>query len=323
MPRARRADNLNADGAPPPSRYAAIDVGSNTVHLLVAECDGKSLRAITDESTRLGLGADVARGRAITPAKMSVAAATVRSYVIRAQKERARIIVLLGTQAVRAAVNGDRVAEAVERAAGLPLHVVAPAVEARLGYLGTTLDRPDKRPRLVVDIGGGSTQLLFAGAGGAHHFLGSLPVGSVALPTRYLLHDPPSKPARERLELAVREAVATLDLERVTKLEPEYGVLIGGVGRRMARAGRLGSNEPLVRLWVERLVDAVLSVSAETMEVFGAARLEDVDMIRAGAVILREAMSAFQLQYCVVSSNGIREGAVLAMARGEDVLRGG
>jgi exopolyphosphatase/pppGpp-phosphohydrolase len=91
------------------------------------------------------------------------------------------------------------------------------------------------------------------------------------------------------------------------------------VGRRLRRAGRLSSGEPLVRLWIERLVDAVLTVNAETMEVFGAARPEDVDMVRAGAVIIRELMAAFELQYCLVSSNGIREGAVLALARGEEV----
>ncbi|HLG71703.1 MAG TPA: hypothetical protein VK009_14890 [Chloroflexota bacterium] len=303
-------------------RFGAIDVGSNTVHLLVAECDGKTLRAVTDESTRLGLGADVARGRAITPAKIAAAAATVRSYVVRAQKERAKELWLVGTQAVRAAVNGDKLAKEVERAAGLPLHVIEPAVEARLGCQGTTLDKTERTSRLIVDIGGGSTQLSFAAADGKFRFLGSLPVGSVALPTRYLLHDPPSKLARERLELAVREAVATLDLETVTHLQPEYGILIGGVGRRLARAGRLGSGEPLVRLWVERLVEAVMGVSGETMEVFGAARLEDVNMIRAGAVILREAMAAFELQYCRVSNNGIREGAILSMARGEDVISG-
>jgi exopolyphosphatase/pppGpp-phosphohydrolase len=58
------------------------------------------------------------------------------------------------------------------------------------------------------------------------------------------------------------------------------------------------------------------------MEVFGAARFEDADMIRAGAIILREVMATYGLQYCVVSSFGIREGAVLALARGEEIGSG-
>ncbi|MFI5266142.1 MAG: Ppx/GppA phosphatase family protein [Chloroflexota bacterium] len=370
--------------------FAAIDVGSNTIHLLVAECNGRTLASLVDQSARLRLGADVARGRAITPSKMALAATTVSDYVITAQQHRAQTILLMGTQAVRAATNGPDLVRTIERATGLPLKVLSPKAEARLGCLGTQLDAPDAEPHLILDIGGGSTQLSLAEGSDQLRFLGSLPVGSVSLATRFLLHDPPTKHARSQLEPAVRDAVAAISLadppassgqatagakqtgERSvgTAIEapvsprspghgnageqpgeecggtastpghsyadepagqpsggvaadspsaPGYGIIIGGVGRRLRKAGRLSSGEPLVRLWVERLVDAVMSVSAETLEVLGAARKEDVDMIRSGAVILREVMHAYGLQYCLVSNNGIREGAVLALARGEEV----
>jgi exopolyphosphatase/pppGpp-phosphohydrolase len=302
-------------------RFAAIDVGSNTIHLLVAECNGRTLDPLVDQSARLRLGADVARGRAITPSKMALAATTVSDYVITAQQQRAQTILLLGTQAVRAATNGPELVQAIERATGLPLQVLSPGAEARLGCLGTQLDAPDEQPHLILDIGGGSTQLSLAEGGGQLRFLGSLPVGSVSLATQFLLHDPPTKHARGQLEPAVHEAVAAVASPPVPL--PGYGIIIGGVGRRLRKAGRLSSGEPLVRLWVERLVDAVMAVSAETLEVLGAARKDDVDMIRSGAVILREVMHAYGLQYCLVSNNGIREGAVLALARGEVVGDGG
>jgi len=243
---------------------------------------------------------------------------TVRGYVIRAQQLRARSIALIGTQAVRSAANGHELVAAIQQGTALPLHVVDPAIEARLGFLGTTLDLPDQRPRLIVDIGGGSTQLTLVDAQDQTHFDHSLPIGSVALPTQFLRHDPPTKGDRERMELAVLQAVGVVS-QRASEREvaPEHGILVGGVGRRLRRAGRLATAEPLVRLWIERLADVAMSVSAAAMEVFGAARFEDADTVRAGAVILREVMNAYELQYCLVSSNGIREGAVLALAREE------
>ncbi|MBV8085638.1 MAG: hypothetical protein JO247_12575 [Chloroflexi bacterium] len=302
------------------TRYAVIDVGSNTVHLLVADSNGRALTAIDDESTRLRLGAEVAHSGALDRGKIRLAVQTVRGYVTRGQQLRCKTICLVGTQAVRSASNGEELASAVQTSTDLPLHVIDPAFEARLGYLGTTLDVPDQRARLVIDMGGGSTQLTLADASGEAHFVQSLPIGSVALPARFLRHDPPRKLERESMELAVHQAVGVLNVHpnpahRIVR--PEYGVVVGGVGRRLSRAGRLEPPEPLVRLWIERLADAAMTVSAEAMDVFGAARFEDADMVRAGAIILREVMASYGLQYCVVSNYGIREGAVLALARGE------
>ncbi|MBV8086841.1 MAG: hypothetical protein JO247_18705 [Chloroflexi bacterium] len=303
------------------ARFAVIDVGSNTVHLLVADSNGRTLTALDDESTRLRLGAEVAQGGALDRGKIRLAVQTVHGYVSRAQQLRCRTICLVGTQAVRSASNGAELAEAVRLNTGLPLYVIEPAVEARLGFLGTTLDTADERVRLVIDMGGGSTQLTLAEGNEQAHFLQSLPIGSVALPTKYLKHDPPRKLERESMELAVHQAVGVLNVHPAHQraVHAEYGVVVGGVGRRLGRAGRLEPAEPLVRLWIDRLANVVMTVSADAMEVFGAARFEDADMIRAGAIILREVMATYGLQYCVVSNYGIREGAVLALARGEEI----
>jgi len=305
------------------SRYGVIDVGSNTVHLLVADSDGRSVDAVEDESTRLALGEEVALLGQLDPGKIKLAAETVRAYVMRAHQLRASTVCLVGTQAVRAASNGKDLVRAVEKATDLQLRVIEPGVEARLGFMGTTLDVPDKRPRLIVDIGGGSTQLLLADARGVPHFDQSLPIGSVALPARFFRSDPPRKQERDRMQLAIQQAVGLVNqLNRPGGVVPEYGIVVGGVGRRLRRAGRLQSGEPLVRLWIERLADVCLSVSSEVLEVLAAARPEDVNMVRAGGSILREVMSACHLQYCLVSSYGIREGTILALAREESFFRG-
>ncbi|HLY67140.1 MAG TPA: hypothetical protein VKU60_16510, partial [Chloroflexota bacterium] len=298
------------------SRYAVVDVGSNTIHLLIADSNGRTLATIDDQSTRLRLGEDVAHGGSIDRGKIQLAVDTVSGYVKLAQRAGAKMTCLLGTQAVRAATNGSELAESIQRATAVPLLVIDPSTEAQLGYLGTTLDVPVKRPRLIMDIGGGSTQLLLVESGSRTNFLGSLPIGSVSLPARFLRNDPPRRQEREAMELAVMQAAGSV-AQRRTGPAAQYAVLIGGAGRRLRRAGRLDDEEPLVKLWVERMAETLLTISAEAMEMLGAVRFEDADMVRAGAVVLREVMNACNLQYCLVSENGIREGAVLTLARGQ------
>ena len=297
-----------------------VDVGSNTIHLLAAESDGVSLKALDDESTRLRLGRDVARFGEIGPEKLALALQTLTEYVDRARDLGAKTISLIGTQAVRSAANGPEFAQQVGAATGLSLTTISPAAESRLGYLGTMLDTPAERPRVIIDIGGGSTQMLLVDEKGRSRFVRSLPVGSVVLPALLIAHDPPNRAERGALLQAVSDAMEQVRLLAETgSVTPEYGVAIGGVARRLRRAGRLASGEPLLRHWVERLVPVALRVSSEAMEVFEAVRHDDADIVRTGAVIMRELMRIWSLEYCIVSDNGIREGAVLALARGEDV----
>ncbi|HEX6513863.1 MAG TPA: hypothetical protein VF157_16285 [Chloroflexota bacterium] len=299
-----------------------MDVGSNTVHLLIADSNGRKVAPVDDQSTRLRLGEDVARCGHFQPEKVTLAIETMQAYAERAARSGAKTICLLGTQAVRAAANGNQFASDVEQELSLPLRVISPSTEAQLGYLGTTLDVPERDAHLVVDIGGGSTQLLLA-KGGATTFVGSLAgIGSVTLPARSIHHDPPREAEREHMDLTIRQALGILAHPDGGHVRPRFGVIIGGAGRRIRRAGRLGPKEPLVRSWVQRMADAALAASTEMMDVFGAVRPEDADIVRTGALVLRHVMDAFDLQHCYVSDNGIREGAVLALARGEGIPNG-
>lgn len=302
---------------------AVIDIGSNTVHLLVARSDGTGLSPLDDESRRLRLGADVSHEGRIGPEKSAAAVATVCEYVDRARSLGAGGIQLLGTQALRAAGNGPELAQTIELASGLPVHIVSSVTEARLGHLGATLDAPGERPRVVVDVGGGSTQIVQVDDEGNAQWTRSLPMGSVTLPARMSWQDPPLAQEREAAEELVREAVDSAGLALASGSGPEYAVGIGGVARRLRRAGRLARGEPITLVWLERLVSIAMEVRSEVLEVLGAARADDADMIRAGSTILREVMRALTLQSCLVSDFGIREGAILQMARGQPLANGG
>lgn len=302
------------------ARFAVVDVGSNTIHLLVADCDGQRLTRLNRESVRLRLGADVARSGFIDPEKVNAAVQVVRLFVGRATRFESDSVTLIGTQAVRAAQNGVHLAREVQRATGLPLQVIDPRAEARLAYLGTTLDYPGERPRLIVDVGGGSTQLLTVDEQGQCHSTHSVPVGSLNLPMRYLLHDPPTARELGRLERAV--LCALQDAQHALRgggMRPEYAVATGGVARRLRRAGRLAAGEPLTLAWLERFVPVAFSVNAEALDVVGAVRTVDADMVRAGAVVLRDVLQGCGIRYCGVSDHGIREGAVPCLARGQHI----
>ena len=112
--------------------------------------------------------------------------------------------------------------------------------------------------------------LLVADENDQTEFLDSLPLGSVTLPTKFLRHDPPRKAERDGMEMAIRQGVGSVQQRDATQDPIELGVLVGGAGRRLRKAGRLNRKDPLVRLWVERLAASVMTVTTEAMEIFGA-----------------------------------------------------
>src|SRR5262245_32425251 len=117
--------------------FAAIDVGSNTIHLLVARWSGTALVPLDDRSDPRQLGADLAPRRAIGAAKLRATAGTIRAYVARAEALGARDVQILATQAVRAARNRPKVISVLEKASGTRVVVLDPAREAYLAVLAT------------------------------------------------------------------------------------------------------------------------------------------------------------------------------------------
>lgn len=302
------------------ARYAVADVGSNTLHLLTAKSDGAHLRPLHEESVRLRLGADVARAGAISTGNLEAALLAIERFVTRAKRAGVETMRLLGTQPIRGAANARSLAKAVQRGTGLRLHTLTPETEALLGYVGTTIDHPGLRPGLIVDIGGGSTQVSIVDKKERFRFSCSVPVGTINLPVRFLEHDPPRPDEVEALVSAVNHAVAPIG-QRVLEagIELDRGVLIGGLARRLHRAGRRAQGASLTRSWLERFQTAAMEISGDGFEALGAARQDEIDMLRAGSTILLALMHSCRVPAFSVSRYGIREGAVLLLARGRDV----
>jgi len=225
---------VNAKG----TRLAAIDVGTNTTRLLVAEVGPKGLTELDRRLlfTRLGEGLDATGG--LAPAAIARTVAAVADLAGIAKGLGAEAIRVAGTSAVREAANGEELRAAVAAATGATLEVVAGEAEAALSFAGATGDLPPGR-YLVCDIGGGSTELaLGAAPSGMIEGRISLPLGVVRLTERHLRNDPPL-PA----ELAALEADVDAALDRAVPALPNAvsAQLVGVAGTITSLAAiRLG-----------------------------------------------------------------------------------
>jgi exopolyphosphatase / guanosine-5'-triphosphate,3'-diphosphate pyrophosphatase len=294
---------------------AAIDLGTNTSRLLVADVAGGRLRELQRETriTRLGEGVD-RRGR-LLPAPIARVRNALTDYRRTAESLHAERTLLIATSAVRDAENGEAFLGEIEWSYGFATRLLSGDEEAELTLLGVSSGRPVDERTLVLDIGGGSTELI---AGGFHE---SLELGSVRHTERFLHTDPPAP--RELAECA--EAARSVLAEGVPEEVLDHvrdGIGVAGTvttlaaldlglaaydrarvhGHRLSRAG--------ARRQLERLAALPL---AERRRV-PALEPERAPVIVAGAVILVELLEHVRLDAVEVSEHDILDGAALAAA---------
>jgi len=301
-------------------RVAVIDVGSNSSRLLVADVADGRVEKVERQSrvTRLGRGVDLTgqlSGEAI-----EAACEAIGDYVEICEKTRPEAIATVATSAVRDAANGAAfVAELRERFA-LSARVLDGEEEARLTYLGATHEQPPREPTLVIDIGGGSTELI-VGAGQEIAFEQSLQAGVVRHSERHISSDPPTTPELEALAADIRGQV-----EAAISSEPQAsavaGVAVAGTPTSLAAIelelepydpeqvhGHVLSLEAIQHM-LSRLAATPL---AEREQITGL-HPDRAPTIIAGVVILVEAMRAFELDRIRVSEHDILYGTAIATA---------
>jgi exopolyphosphatase/guanosine-5'-triphosphate,3'-diphosphate pyrophosphatase len=194
-------------------RLAAVDIGTNSVLLLVAEpgADGK-LRPLLEEAeiTRLGRGVD--RTGLLSPEGMSATLAVLERYVQQARGVGAVEIVVTATSAARDARNGEEFLQAARTRAGVEVRVISGEEEAGLSYRAAGEDfagEAEGRPLLVIDVGGGSTEFVL-GKGRVVSLARSLDIGSVRLTERCIRSDPPAPVEQAAVRRVVEESLRTL-----------------------------------------------------------------------------------------------------------------
>jgi exopolyphosphatase/guanosine-5'-triphosphate,3'-diphosphate pyrophosphatase len=289
----------------------AIDVGSNSVKLLVAEVHRRETRLLAHRSAITRLGRGLGRTGRISPEAQDRTLEVLREFRRVCGDLGAGRVVAAATEAVRTARNGRRFAERCRKEAGIPLHVVSGREEARLAFLGATWGRRERR-LAAIDVGGGSTELML-GRPGRLETAASLGLGAVALTEAHLALDPPAPREREALLEAVTRGLAGIP----TRLRSGPAGTLLGIGGTCVNVARMaGSPEgrPLARSDVETLFDRLSRKTLEDRKKIQGLDPERADIIVAGAAILLGAMRVLGFKAFTATVHGLRRGLVLQAA---------
>jgi exopolyphosphatase / guanosine-5'-triphosphate,3'-diphosphate pyrophosphatase len=321
--------------APGPQRVAAIDCGTNSLRLLIADIDpARSKLADVQrrmEIVRLGEGVD-ATGR-LASAALARTFAMLEEYARAIDDSGARAVRLVATSAIRDASNADEFVTGVRRILSVDPEVVSGAEEARLSFSGATAElgrgtmpgQPSP-PFLVVDIGGGSTEFVLGGPDantGAGLSAISVDVGCVRLTERHLHGDPPTK---EQIAAATRDTdialTAVADSVHVASAHTLVG-LAGSVTTLTAVALNLAEYDParihharLSAARVHEVTVGLLGMDHEHRAAISVIHPGRVDVIGAGALILDRIMQRFGFTEMVASEHDILDGIAWSIVNG-------
>ncbi|MBF6589805.1 MAG: hypothetical protein IVW57_04645 [Ktedonobacterales bacterium] len=311
---------------------AAIDAGSNTIHLVVARptADARNLKTLVDETELVRLGADVAALGMIGPERMRRALEVLVAQAARARALRARALLGIATEGVRAAANGADLLARAAAEAGVRLMLISGEQEAALTYWGATSGAPRLGQRqAVVDLGGGSLELV-VGQRTQVLWRVSLPVGSGTLLDRGALSDPPRPDELARVRQfateALRATAPPLPVEEVIACGGTATTLVAlsrralSTPRAPARGGTddtrwPGSIGTLSREGLAALLDLLATQPAAAITRRYGIQEARVPLLAPGAMALLAALDRLQAEAMRVSQRGIREGAILTYAR--------
>jgi exopolyphosphatase/guanosine-5'-triphosphate,3'-diphosphate pyrophosphatase len=302
------------------ARVAAVDIGTNSTRLLVADVDGGRIADVERATriTRLGEGVD--KRRRLLPVPIARVRNVLSDYRRTLESLGAERTLAIATSAIRDAENGEAFLGEIEWSYGFATQLLSGHDEAMLMFRGVTSERGLDTGTVIVDVGGGSTELVAAEPDGVR-WHDSLDIGSVRLTERFLHGDPPA--AAELTACA--EAVQALLAERVpdeigARTESAIGVAgtitslaalalgLEEYDRDRVHGSTLGADALAEQL--ERLASVPLA-ERRTMRPLDPER---APVIVAGAVIAREVLSFFGLDALEISERDILDGAALAAA---------
>jgi len=294
------------------SRHSVVDVGSNTIHLLVAEVDGGEVLPVTGEKVSARLGSGVEKTGRIEEERLALAAEAIDLFARISALNGAPDPTVLATSAVRDAENGPELEERVREATGLKMRLISGEEEATLGFRGalSALGESWDGPALVVDLGGGSAQLIVGEASGGPLMQVSLPLGSNRTTERFVGKDPAKKKELRALDGHVKEMMPGWGLSSRVRV-----VAVGGSARAILKiTGDTLTVERLRKLAAE-ITDRPSAVLAREHGLTP----ERARVLPAAITTLAAALEHFGKDGLTVARGGLREGTVLTLAEGEEV----
>jgi exopolyphosphatase/guanosine-5'-triphosphate,3'-diphosphate pyrophosphatase len=286
-------------------RVAAVDLGTNSTRLLVADVDGERVEEVARRAqiTRLGEGVD--ERRRLLPLPVARVRNVLSDYRRELERLGAERALTIGTSAVRDAENGEAFLGEIEWSYGFATRLVTGEEEAELTLRGVATGRALDGGTLVLDVGGGSTELITTGQ------RTSIDVGSVRLTERHLHSDPP---AREELEAAAREVRQLLP-----PLEPEVAI---GVAGTITTLAALEHSSSISREGVERQLERLASLPLSERRELPGLEPERAPVIVGGVLIVREVLDRYGLDGLEASESDLLDGAALEAAQLPEPVEG-
>jgi exopolyphosphatase/guanosine-5'-triphosphate,3'-diphosphate pyrophosphatase len=307
---------------PAPVRLAAIDIGTNSVRLMVVDAMGTDdYRLVDDEkmTTRLGGGLS-ATGRLSDEAMQRTFEAVAHLKAI-AEGRGAERIAAVATAATREAENGPGFIDRLRTELGLDPQVISGQEEAELAYLSVMHNFHLPNERVVcLDIGGGSLELVFT-AGSVVQESYSLPLGAVRMTEQYVHSDPISPKEWRALRRGIRN-----DLDRALGEQELEGTVLIGSGGTVTSLGRVIAHQRGDRINrihgystrrsdVQHAIDLFSSLTVAERRALEGLSPDRADIILAGAAVVNEVLRYFHLNSFIVNEHGIREGLIMRMTR--------
>lgn len=303
---------------------AVIDVGTNSVKLLVADVEGKTVRPLHESSHQTRLGQGFYETHVLQAGAIEQTAKAVADFAREAKSWSPATLKVIATSAARDAENKGDLIAALEVAAGVQVEIISGSQEADWVFKGVTSDpKIGAGPLLVMDVGGGSSEFIL-GSGDKRVFAESVPIGSVRLLEKAGVSDPPTATERTRCEDEVRRVV---EGRLKPSMEPALRVLpgkislvaTGGTSTILARIKlklrsfnrEMIEGAVLTREELSALVTRLWSMSLEERKQVIGLPPNRADVILTGSLIFHEVMAVFDLETLRASTRGLRFAALM------------
>jgi len=302
-------------------RVAAIDCGTNSIRLLIADIDGSNFREVVRDMEIVRLGQGVDQTGQFHPDAIARTLAAVDKFAAEIAKRGVEKIRFCATSATRDATNRHLFVDGVRQRLGIELEVISGDEEAALSFAGAIKDLdPSNGPFLVVDIGGGSTEFVFGTS--TVEAARSVNIGCVRMTERHFASDPVTTAqielARTDIQAAIAQAAAIVPITKAKTL-----VAVAGTATTVAAAA-LNLSEydryaiHLSRISAQQTHDAATMFATKTREQrlsLGYMHPGRVDVIAAGSLVLSEIMKVTGAAEFVASESDILDGMAFSLAR--------
>ncbi len=294
---------------------AAADIGSNTAHLLVAATDGEIVMRIDNLNEWIPLGEIVTRKGEVPEEQIDQIVGVMKEFSRIAKEKRAEAIYIFATEAMRIAKNHSTVLKRIRMETGMIVELISPQREAEFSFFGVRLDTKEVEPDLMFEVGGGSAQVAVVTSNEICEEV-SLPIGTGRVIAKSGMRNPCPADAKARAKDYIKELLDGCEMIPNTRRDA-VAVAGGGVARGLWRALHPDGDKKIAREELNYLVWATERLSIERITERFNVKPKRAGTLLPGAMVYEAMMDKFNLSEMMISEFGVREGAILEMARGK------